>query len=116
MSRVPVQVSAEVKEGLEGFREKFRLKTLYETIDRLMNEFRRAQMYEENQREKILQEQERQKSEDVRLGEELKGRLLSCADDLGLSPDEAVEFLLAHYESSPSVDKTTFTLFRSLRK
>ena len=116
MSRVPVQVSAEVKEGLEGFREKFRLKTLYETIDRLMKEFQKARMFEENQRTKALEEQERQKNEDVRLGTDLKERLVSCADDLGLSPDETVTFLLAHYESSPSIDKKTFALFRSLRK
>ena len=115
MARVPVQVPEEMKTELESLREKFRVKTLYETIGRLMVEQKRAEKEREEARSAAQRERERVIAEDVRLGEDLKGRLSSVANDLGLSETLTIEFLLTHYERSDSIDKYTFHLYRGLR-
>lgn len=108
MIRSPIQVPEEIKINIEGLKNKFYAKTNYEVIERLIA------YYEKNESEK-LQKKKEEESKHIILDEETKQKYIAFKREMGFVKDRAVfDFLYSHFESSNSIGKETFELFRKL--
>ncbi|NHN35553.1 hypothetical protein [Paenibacillus agricola] len=115
MARVTINAPEEVRDELQKLRDQFRIKTDYETIERLMKEYREFQEFRKRTEEEKANQRAKAESEMLVLGEARKKTYMALKKELGLGLDVSVlDFLLAHYENSPSIDKKTFDLFRHI--
>lgn len=107
-ARSPIQVPEELKNEIESMKNRMYARTNYEVIDKLIK------YYQANEAQKA-RERERQKAEDINLGEDLKKELVQFRDQMRLNSDAAaVTLLLDHFKRSDKLSKETFDLYRSL--
>jgi len=115
-SRSPIQVPDEIKNEVEGLKDKFHAKTSYEVIERLLK------YYHDNEAQKDV---DRQKDEEakrllrlttVNIGMELKPKYMEFCEEMGLRESYGVALLLSHYQNSDSISKETMKLYQKMMK
>jgi glutamyl/glutaminyl-tRNA synthetase len=105
-----------LKNEVDELKGTMRAKTHYEVIENLIKERKAYHEYRQNQQEKWRAEQERQGAEMLQAGRDLKGMFDALKGQLGLKNDASLlEFLIHHYEHTPTLDKSTFQLYQKLK-
>jgi len=95
----------------------FRVRTHSAAIQKLMSEHISSQKCIASLREEKAAEKERIRHECLDIGPEMKQRFSDLADTLGIrSPAAALDFLIEHFNNSPSIDKATLNLLLHVRR
>lgn len=117
MSTSMVRIPDELKEKLENLKETYRFKTVYEVIDNLIEITERQKIKIGELQQEIDAEKQRRNEQDVYLGSELKGELLTLTKDISLrSPADAISFLIANYDGLRDLPKLAFMKYIELKK
>jgi hypothetical protein len=115
MSRSPIQVPEEIKEGMEVFKDKLHAKSHHELISKLMKFHEDTQRQQWEQSQKRREEEERQKREMIQLGEKQKEIFDKIKIDMGFDEDVQVFALLyEHFMNSRTIDMITFDMYRNI--
>ena len=115
-TRSPIQVPEELKSKVDTLKDQFNTKTHYEVIEKLIESYHAFNRYKEDQRIKVEEEKERQRRDMIDIGPEAKAKFNELKIEMKLSKDSSLlELLLHHYGCSPSIDKSTFALYQSMK-
>ena len=107
-SRAPIQVPLEIKEQVEGMKGTLRSSTAYEVIQKLIEHYHKS-IKEANDVKSY------QVSRMVEVGQESKRKFAKLRDDYKLDDAQMLELLVHHLETSPSLERSTFDLYRKMR-
>jgi hypothetical protein len=108
-ARSPIQVPEELKNKIEGMKQKFNAGSIPAVIEKL------AEAYERNAIERV-REKEQQAQRMIDVGAEGKQDFANFRAEMGFKSDaRALAFLLEHYNNSDSISKKTLALYRDLQ-
>jgi hypothetical protein len=110
-SRSPIQLDNEIKTNLEAFRDRQRLKTHSDAVERLLERVQQADKYKSEVEYDREAEKQRKAAEDIYAGEELKQRFKQLGNELGIRSDAGLlAVLIDHFDGSLQVPRTTLDL------
>lgn len=111
-SRTPIQVPEELKQDIDGLKEEIRVKTQYDTIQWLLDYYRRNEELEVQRHHQEQEQKARIEEEYIHLGAECKGRFVEFKERMGLKRDDAViDLLQDHWESSLEINQAVMMTY-----